>query len=65
VPAIASYVGGRPAAWLDDIVTPEARAWVRERSAPTLLVEVDPQQGLQRRHVEELVAWRSQLGPGR
>lgn len=65
VPAIASYVGGRPAAWLDDIVTSEARAWARGRSAPTLIVEVDPHAGLQRHHVDELIAWRSELGPGR
>jgi hypothetical protein len=61
VPAIAAFVGERPAAWLDDVVTPEAHAWARGRQAPTLLIEVDHREGLQRRHVEELLIWRSQL----
>jgi hypothetical protein len=63
VPAIAAFVGDRPAAWLDDVVTPEARAWARERPVPTLLVDVDHRTGLARRHVEDLMIWRSQLGP--
>jgi hypothetical protein len=62
VPAIAAFLGERQAAWLDDVVTPEARAWARERSAPTLLVDVDHRNGLERRHVDELMAWRAQLG---
>lgn len=62
VPAIAAFVGERPATWLDDVVTPEARAWARERPAPTLLIEVDHRNGLQRHHVEELMTWRPQLG---
>ncbi|MFP3906943.1 MAG: hypothetical protein ACLFRV_12240 [Acidimicrobiales bacterium] len=62
VPAIAAYVGERPAAWLDDVVTPEARGWARARKAPTLLVEVDHRTGLERRHVEDILAWSQQLG---
>lgn len=31
VPAIASHVGNRPAAWVDDVVVPEAVAWARAR----------------------------------
>lgn len=62
VPAIASYVAEHPAAWLDDVVTPEARAWACTRVARTLLVEVDHRKGLQRRHVETLMIWRAQLG---
>jgi hypothetical protein len=62
VPAIAEFVDQRPAAWLDDVVTPEARAWADRRREPTLLVEVDHRCGLERRHVDELIAWRSSLG---
>lgn len=61
VPAIAAFVGERPAAWLDDVITPEARAWARERHAPTLLVEVDNHKGLERHHIEELMIWFLQL----
>jgi hypothetical protein len=60
--AVAAFVCDRPAAWLDDVVTPGARAWARERPVTTLLIEVDHRTGLQRRHVEHLMMWRSQLG---
>jgi hypothetical protein len=60
VPAIAAFVGERSTAWLDDVVTPEARAGACERPAPTLLIEV--RNGLERRHVDELMTWRAQLG---
>ena len=41
VPAIDAYVGDMPVAWLDDVVVDEAVAWASERTASTLLVEVD------------------------
>lgn len=63
VPAIAKVVGERPAAWLDDVITRQARAWARERRPPTLLVEVDHRRGLERRHVDELIAGRFELEP--
>ncbi len=40
--AIDAFVGQRSVAWVDDIVTAEARDWARKPFAPTLLVEVDP-----------------------
>ena len=61
VPAVAGFAGERPVAWVDDIVTPEARAWAASREAPTLLLEVDPQVGLVRPQVDELLAWASGL----
>jgi len=61
VPAIDAFVGPRPVAWVDDIVTREARAWARRRVAPTLLVDVDPAVGLTRNAVDELLAWQSAL----
>jgi hypothetical protein len=61
VPAIESFVGERPAAWLDDVVTAEARAWARGRKASTILVEVDHRTGLERRHVDALITWSTQL----
>jgi hypothetical protein len=62
VPAIHSYVGDRPVAWLDDLITPEAEVWAAERTAPTLLVSVDPTIGLTAGAVEELKVWAANLG---
>ena len=61
VPAVASFVGERACAWLDDIVTPEAVAWAAAREHDTLLVEVDPSRGLERHHVDRLLAWGRSL----
>ena len=61
VSAIDAFVGDRPVAWVDDIVTTEARKWARERTASTLLVEVDPAIGLTRNAVDDLLAWRLTL----
>jgi hypothetical protein len=57
VPAVDAFLGSRPAAWLDDIVTPEASLWASMRSQPTLLVEVEPSEGLTRPIVDRLVVW--------
>lgn len=63
VPAIDAFTGDRAAAWLDDLLGPEAREWAASRVAPTLLVEVDPSVGLTRSHVDELRRWAiSQAG---
>jgi len=62
VPAVAAYAGERPAAWVDDIVTPEARAWAARRAAPTLLLAVDPAVGLVRSQVDELLEWAGVVG---
>ena len=64
VPTIDSFVGEAPAAWVDDIVTPEARAWAARRPQPTLLVEIDPSIGLTRPAVDRLLAWAEGPAPG-
>ncbi|MDT0266441.1 hypothetical protein RM844_09040 [Streptomyces sp. DSM 44915] len=61
VPAIDAFAGDRPAAWVDDVHPPEAWAWQRGRSAPTLLVTADPAGGLTRAMVDRLVAWHGAL----
>jgi len=61
VPAIDAYLGDRPAAWIDDLLGPEAIAWAESRTAPTLLVETDPTIGLLREHVDRLTAWAADL----
>ena len=56
--AITRFVGDRPTAWVDDVVTGEMKTWVAARSAPTLIVEVSPALGLTRDAVDRLLAWR-------
>ena len=62
VPLIASRVGGRPAAWIDDGHTAEARVWARYRQAPTCLVTADPTVGLTRAQVDQVLGWAAGLG---
>ncbi|WP_218004563.1 hypothetical protein [Microtetraspora niveoalba] len=57
VPAIAAFTAGRPAVWVDDAHTPEARDWARRRREPTLLITIDPEIGLCRDSVDEALAW--------
>jgi hypothetical protein len=46
VTGIAAFAGERAAAWLDDVMVPEAYAWAEGREAPTLLIEVDHTTGI-------------------
>lgn len=64
VPAIDAFAGDRAAAWVDDIVTAEARAWAARRRAPTLLVEIDAAVGLTRQAMDRLRDWSAILGEG-
>jgi hypothetical protein len=54
---IAEYAGERPAAWIDDNLDDECRAWAEAREAPTLLIETSSATGLQEEHVERLLEW--------
>jgi Swiss Army Knife RNA repair-like protein len=55
--AIEAFAVDRLAAWIDDIVTPEAKRWADRRRAPTLVIEVEPSAGLTRPTVDHLLAW--------
>src|SRR4029453_4199029 len=57
VDAIDEYAGDRPAAWIDDNMNEECRFWAVKRSAPTLLVETQPSEGLTDEHVDGLGRW--------
>jgi hypothetical protein len=57
VDAIDEFAGERPVAWVDDCLDESCHAWASGRSAPTLLVPVEPYQGLTDAHVEALLAW--------
>jgi len=61
VPAIAAFAAGRPAVWIDDMLTPEAYAWADERPEPTLLIAADPAEGLRRSMVDEALSWAATL----
>jgi hypothetical protein len=57
VGAVDAFVDDRAVAWLDDAFGDAARLWARERTAPTLLVDVDPTVGLTRDLVDVLAGW--------
>jgi hypothetical protein len=61
VDAVDKYATGRPAAWIDDNLGEECRAWAESRSAPTLLVETSPSVGLTDEHVSMLLGWAEKL----
>ena len=61
VPAIDAVVGDRPAVWIDDNHTRVGRRWSATRSAPTLLVAIDPAIGWTRKDVDHVLDWVSDL----
>lgn len=63
VPVIAVYVGSRPAVWIDDAFTPDGYAWASTRESPTLLIDVDPAEGLTRAAVDQSLHWAQTVTP--
>ena len=61
LPAVATHVGSRPAAWVDDVLTDAAYEWAAARGFPTLLIQTDPAVGLCRDHVDQLLTWATQV----
>jgi hypothetical protein len=55
--AVMGYAADRPAAWIDDRLTPEAQAWADQRAPATLLIDADPNTGLTRPMVDEALSW--------
>lgn len=58
--AVAGWCGSRPLAWLDDFHPEAHRSWSVARTrdgVPTLLVLVDPAEGLKPAHVGSVSAW--------
>ncbi len=60
--AIDTYAAERPAAWIDDNLDDECRAWAAQRKAPTLLVQTESATGMSDEHVAELLAWADAQG---
>jgi len=57
LPAIIRYAGHRPLAWIDDALPPEAHAWAASRRVPTLLISIDPAEGLTRPVIDQVRQW--------
>jgi hypothetical protein len=57
LPAIIRYARRRPLAWADDALAPEAHRWATRRRIPTLLLSVDPAEGLTRRVIDQSLHW--------
>jgi hypothetical protein len=61
LPGVIAWVGDRPCAWIDDDLHHDADTWAAGRAVPTLLVHVDMSMGMERRHVDRLLAWAAEL----
>jgi hypothetical protein len=59
--AIDEYARGRPAAWIDDNLDEQCKAWAAARPQPTLLVETEPALGITDEHVQLLIRWVDSL----
>jgi len=59
--AIDAYAGDRPLAWVDDALNEACQEWAGARTAPTLLVETEPERGLTEREAGALTAWAAEL----
>ena len=61
LPTVIDFAGQEPLAWIDDMLTPAAHAWAAGRAVPTLLVGINPAQGLTRAAIEQAVRWAESL----
>jgi hypothetical protein len=64
LPSVIAWVGDRPCAWIDDDLRHDADTWAAGRAVPTLLVHVDMTEGMERRHVDRLLAFAAELEHG-
>jgi hypothetical protein len=61
LPPIQKYVGDRPFAWIDDDIGNDVVAWARDRTAPTLMLAIDPQSGLLEEDAAELEGFANRV----
>ncbi|MEV7042867.1 hypothetical protein [Amycolatopsis sp. NPDC051061] len=57
---IRRWVADRPVAWLDDSFGGKELGWAEDRrndGVPTLIVPIEVGRGLQRKHIDDVVAW--------
>lgn len=57
LPWVIEYAMDRPLAWIDDMLTEEAHDWAARRATPTLLIDIDPAEGLTRPVVGQCLRW--------
>lgn len=57
---LADYAGERPLAWIDDNLDQSCFDWASTREAPTLLIQTEPEHGLEEAHAEVLMQWVEQ-----
>ena len=62
LPAVIEAVGDRPCAWIDDEHRPDHYTWAASRDVPTLMVDIDPAEGLTTGVVARLAEWAAALG---
>jgi len=55
--AIDAFAAERPLAWVDDALNAACHEWAEMRTAPTLLVETQPEHGLTEREAATLTEW--------
>jgi HAD domain in Swiss Army Knife RNA repair proteins len=61
IEAIEEYAAERPLAWIDDNVDESCRAWARDRTTPTLIIETVRHEGMREDHVELLLDWAGRV----
>lgn len=57
LPAIRKFARRRPLVWIDDALPVAAHTWAARRRVPTLLIGIDPAEGLTRPVIEEALRW--------
>lgn len=57
LPPIIRFAARRPLTWIDDAHPPEAHVWAANRRVPTLLIGIDPAEGLTRPVIEQSLQW--------
>jgi hypothetical protein len=61
LPSVVDAVGDRPCAWIDDEHRPDHYTWAESRGVPTLIVDIDPAEGLTSDVVARLAEWAATL----
>jgi hypothetical protein len=59
-PGIVAVLGDKPGVWVDDDMTPFQHEWARKRTEagiPTLFIQPDPEFGMTREHVDQILAF--------
>ena len=57
LPAVIRFAGRHPLTWIDDALPSEAHAWAAKRRIPTLLIAIDPAEGLTRPVIDQSLQW--------